>query len=561
MANTSKGLMVWCPLVRDANNQGVSGLKFSGATVATTGGKLGGCYTASNYTSRLISDKKVDLGANQTFCAWFKFTSLNNASQLGGTIVSQHEYQKNTGLGITLKYISSTTGYISCNTGNGSDRTYNTYCGNTLLQANTWYHVAMTYTGGVITFYINGVQDGQHSVGTMSVPSNYIVIGNWATDNNSYGLYGQINDVRVYSYALSQQKIKELSRGIVGHWLGEGNGTFLPNLRPDSYSQNGWGGSYVAQSDGTYKLVANDGWHVVRWILPASYAGKQITISGLGKLLSSETTSTSNNSLWYTNSTGTNPYITGGWDGDTGINANLPEKDKWFRFYKTVTLNTDHQIGIGTYNAPESQGKKTTWLIKNIKIEEGGQPSTYIDPSRPVFLSDISGLERVGSISGTITLSNDTARYDKSMYMNSSASITTSSYSPAHITNGTISWWYKPNNVRNTVMIKGQDVNHYIAAYNSSKFYNNGSGLTAKLYIDGVEKAKSSTSGEAIYYSANMQTGWHHYCLTGVNLSTWTSFNIGGYNSWETDGFVSDIRLYSTALSADDIKELYSLGH
>jgi hypothetical protein len=66
------------------------------------------------------------------FC-WFKFTSLNSSSSLGGNLVSQHRYASNAGMGISIKYVSSTTGYLSVNTGNGSSRTYNTYCGTTLL--------------------------------------------------------------------------------------------------------------------------------------------------------------------------------------------------------------------------------------------------------------------------------------------------------------------------------------------------------------------------------------------------------------------------------------------
>jgi len=60
-------------------------------------------------------------------------------------------------MGITIKYVSSTTGYLSVNTGTGSARTYNTYCGTTLLQANTWYHGGYTYDGTNIRIYVNGV--------------------------------------------------------------------------------------------------------------------------------------------------------------------------------------------------------------------------------------------------------------------------------------------------------------------------------------------------------------------------------------------------------------------
>ena len=59
-------------------------------------------------------------------------------------------------MSLTIKYISSSSGYLSCSTGNGPDRTYNTYTGKTLLQANEWYHAALTYDGSTIKLYING---------------------------------------------------------------------------------------------------------------------------------------------------------------------------------------------------------------------------------------------------------------------------------------------------------------------------------------------------------------------------------------------------------------------
>jgi len=66
-------------------------------------------------------------------------------------------------MGLTFKYVSATTGYLSCNTGDGSSRTYNYYCGKTLLMADNWYHVCLTYDGNTIKFYVDGKEDGVHS--------------------------------------------------------------------------------------------------------------------------------------------------------------------------------------------------------------------------------------------------------------------------------------------------------------------------------------------------------------------------------------------------------------
>lgn len=145
-----------------------------------------------------------------------------------------------------------------------------------------------------------------------------------------------------------------------------------------NWSSNGWEGNITAHSDKTYKLVANNGWRVHKYKLPKEYAGKTITISFYAKLLSNETTSTIQNGLYVSNSTGTNPYITSNFEtiGNTGSN-DLPVKDTWIYYYATVVLNSDCQIGIALRCSPESQKLKTTWLIKELKVEEGNKATSW----------------------------------------------------------------------------------------------------------------------------------------------------------------------------------------
>jgi hypothetical protein len=154
-------LLVWLPLTNNYKNQGLSDLVFTpdgtNTTVASDGKIHANCFSNNSYTGGgFISDKKLDFGKNLSICCWVKFNGLMDASALGGSMGGQHRYPSNTGMGLTFKYITSTTGYLSCNTGDGSDRTYNTYCSNTLLSAGNWYHVCMTYDGSHIRFYVNG---------------------------------------------------------------------------------------------------------------------------------------------------------------------------------------------------------------------------------------------------------------------------------------------------------------------------------------------------------------------------------------------------------------------
>lgn len=193
-----------------------------GSSTLTGAGRVTtNCYSNGSYTDGgYVSGQTISLGQNQSMFCWMKFTSLTSDSNLGGSIVGQHRYPNNTGMGITLKYVSSTTGYLSVNTGNGSSRTFNTYCGSTLLQAGTWYHVGYTYDGATIKLYVNGAVDGIHAFTGMSVPADYLMIGCWSfantTGNGVYGNYklvGFINDVRVFNHTCTDAEVSKMALG------------------------------------------------------------------------------------------------------------------------------------------------------------------------------------------------------------------------------------------------------------------------------------------------------------------------------------------------------------
>jgi hypothetical protein len=138
-------------------------------------------------------------------------------------ILGQHRYPVCKGMGITMKYLSSTTGKLSVNTGNGNGgRTYNTYVGNTTLNAGKWYHVGYTYDNGAIKLYVNGALDGTYNV-VSSIVSDYIQIFGWSfvsgtTVYGNYKLNGRIRDVRIYDHCLSAKEVKELSKGLILHY-------------------------------------------------------------------------------------------------------------------------------------------------------------------------------------------------------------------------------------------------------------------------------------------------------------------------------------------------------
>jgi hypothetical protein len=102
----------------------------------------------------------------------------------------------------------------------------------TEIQLNTWTHIAATYNGATMTLYKDGKQVGSvgHSGGIFVTP-NAVMIGKSDRAGTSIPtsyFNGQIDDVRLYNYALSAAEVAALAplpAALVAHWTcEEGNG-------------------------------------------------------------------------------------------------------------------------------------------------------------------------------------------------------------------------------------------------------------------------------------------------------------------------------------------------
>ena len=227
------GLQIWLPLNGNLNNYGASRLKFnivgSTTTLNSNAGKVGRqCYYNNTNSSAtgIVSDLPIQLGTQVSMFCWVNLDNFGASSNLTG-ILGQHRFSANQGMGITMKYVSATTGKLSLNTGNGSGRTYNTYTGNTILNAGTWYHVGFTYDGtnGSIKLYVNGELDGTATYANQKNVEDYIQLFGWSFNSSSgaaiysgYNLKGYLQDVRIYDNCLSSKEVKELSKGLVLHY-------------------------------------------------------------------------------------------------------------------------------------------------------------------------------------------------------------------------------------------------------------------------------------------------------------------------------------------------------
>ena len=85
------------------------------------------------------------------------------------------------------------------------------YSSSTLSNNNGWHHVALTYNGSHVTFYVDGVADQALSAKHSSLESfTNAVLNIGYSDNGLDHFNGDIDEVRIYNRALSASEILAL---------------------------------------------------------------------------------------------------------------------------------------------------------------------------------------------------------------------------------------------------------------------------------------------------------------------------------------------------------------
>lgn len=570
-------LAVWLPLNGDLHNQGLSDLTFTTTSYNSVddNGKIGKCYkndAPSWNRGGILSNKSIDLGINQSMFCWVNFTTLNSSASLGGGLVTQHNASTNSGMSINIRYVSSTTGYATVSTGNGSSRTYKDYYGTTLLQAGTWYHLGYTYDGATIKIYVNGNCEKTQAYANMAVPANKIGIFGWSLSNDlaSYALNGKLNDVRIYDHCLSPKEVEEIAKGLVLHYKLDNNGLGQENLTANTSTSK----TLTASGTNAYCTpipVYSQTEHGAEVIHNAT-ASDIFTVSFDYEVTGADTAFTFAPGL---NKTATS-YV-----GLTWISRSpqVPVGNSSGHFVGVGTLTAD-QISYGTkwlMMGIGSNNRDISIKVSNFKFEKGSV-ATFWSPAPSdtdyptdynTTIYDCSGYSNNGTIVGNLTAAAGSPRYGTATQFPGNAFIEAE---PLPATTLTISAWVNFTDTSGS-------------AYRMV-LHDKNSGLAIGYYRSSIiTYAGSAVGGTGSRVIANLTANtWYHIVVvkTGdttrdtyingekatVTSNNWwggdlTKFNIGcrhvsGSYSAYTTGKIVDVRAYATALTVDQIKELYN---
>ena len=579
-------LQVWLPFTNTntSKNQGVLGdLTVTTSPSIVAGGKLGNALKGGAYkmsaaqTAQCLNNKEVSIAF------WIKPTT----SSSNHIIFGEDGFRQFT----VFAYPGKNDLHISWANSTGVYALEKVY--SNALPFDKWTHCCITYNNPVVTIYING--------SVLATESYNCDITDFAKEtrviHNDTGRY--INDFRIYDHCLSAKEVKEIAKGLVLHYpMGDGYIEPTTNIapyptpssavgavgwdqskHPNAIHVNGWSYGYnggVENPSQGYHACWNiiDGIPTMvhknmnsevglskRWM---GISSNSVTIaSGAKYTISFDAKSTSGSGqigtgIYYNNGSSTNfhdgcPYLEIG--------------KEWKRYSHTYTAKANISGSIYIYGNDGAEGIN---YVRNIQVEVKDHATPYVSNSKSDIIYDCSGFGNNGIVNSSVITIADTCRYRNSAQFSGAGCISLQNIPSFNSISA--SFWMKPSasgqtacllNYRTDVggdlaifLIGGQvrfdagglfeftnysvttDWQHVCVTYDEQ---------TKKkcLYINGTLK-QETTMGSAINCSATSGT-------IGMSSANSTTGNGNSYT-----GLLSDYRIYATALSESDVKDLYS---
>lgn len=560
-------LQIWLPLNGNLNNQGLNTYTISNTGVIDSLGKIGSCYSYSKqYT--LISGNVISNLSKFSISCWVYLTNASTYNIF--TSENSSGYWQFLLGNNSIKVRDSVSGL----SGSRIDKNI------TAIPSSVWVHVTVVYDEGVVKVYQNGVLKDTltfHSGATMNTHDKMYIGADGLNDISTYPGNCKINDFRVYNHCLSDKEVSEISKGLILHYkLSENyqtlNNSFKYPTFNTSSGHGGWSHWAPSNNTGTYSQNTN-----------REYIYRD----------------TQTYSHYFEHKSGANYYICyqspafeGGYRSAQAI-IKMPNGED-----PRGHVRFGHNANVGT-NPPTTftQLGDGFWLMKHEGFQQDGSNdlvSIYITHNKGVYVSeaylendrkvcsdifstknnnviDCSGYGINGTLYGSVTSSKDTARYDGSVVFDGGNTAIKIGNLSSLIHDGifTFNCWFNKQDFSS----KGWET---IFGGPSGFEFQSKRSTTNSPSLVAYSWGQSNSGGQV--YELNK---WN--MVTMVRTSSDCKFYLNGslyytgsagsipsgdyflgswrdYSSQNYKGMFSDVRIYATALSDNDIKELYSVG-
>ena len=557
-------LQVWMPFTDGTLKQ--QGLKnvfptIGGTVDLTSAGKLGKCATIGTAAGGITLPASSMTSFTECSVAfWIKIISWNTSyatffqAGLGSTPWNNYIFgilRNNAGSNLCFTLTNSS--------GTSSSAAYTT----SNLNTGQWYHLAFTYKAGTINIYRDGVLDKTYS--TTYVPNfagiTHISIGR-STNNSGYQTNCNLNDFRIYDHCLSPMEVKQLSQGLVLHYPLNRQGFGQENLLLNSTIPTSGSGA-----SGITKYITDDG---LQKVVAASGNGNWCTFGNHNTTLALTKGDTFTFSMMIKSDDSIKKptvYFQNGL-GYYSIQGTM--SSNWSIIYYTGTWSIDNlttNIHLGFSGAPG------TYYIKYFKIEKGDKVTPWApNHTDEIYTTmglnstteyDCSGFCNNGTWHGVHTNTSDTPKYAVSTTATgSSTTYLEGPVLPAEAK--TVALWIKnTSKSSNGAIFNDKTTGLQIGLLNSLLYMNSKAstaGFTTTHWVNGEWNhvvAVNNNGTRSLYVNGQPETqsgASNYYIHNADNCWLWNrSYN----NNYPFNGSLSDLRVYATALSAEDVKSLY----
>ena len=522
-------LQVWLPLDGTLENKGCANITAkSYNTTINTSGKTGSCYDFDGNNSYIVGSPSIFTNdtSSWSFACWFKPTSGATGCLFSDrTNANEH--------GITIFYNAD---YFIID--DGIRWTINT----TEHSVNEWNHIAVTRTLSEKKLYINGNLIGSTStIGTPTIVNEeHFTIGMSQNGVNSISgnkFIGAINDVRIYDHCLSQAEVHEISQGLVLHY----------KLDPCSHNLN-WLEQYGVRTKN--RSSSNT-------FIDYNYSSQLLNCSETHFVVDFDAKGSAEDMY-------IDVYFRNASDAYAITEKQLLSTD-WKHYEFTLEGDPSDLVKFRLRCWSGTEGD--TVYIKNMRLTSDNMPM------EGTTVVDSSGYGHDGIVAGTIKFSSDSPRYCYSYVMDGLTAnrIHYDENTFNYTDNFSYALWLYPTYSGTSAQFAFTNGRADAGGYgygiqissetrltfrfgNSSYLMNvtqnqwvhvgfTKSGGTIKLYKNGEIYSTNTFSGTLPTYSDGNGLGLGNFHYTG--------------DIYPAYGKISDFRIYCTALSADDIRDLY----
>ena len=574
-------LIAWYPLNGDTKDYSGNNLHLTNnEAIVDVNGKIGSCYLTNqsnkqylNVTSSIITDA-LSNGNDFTVCFWQKVDSCQYAVMnisCGNTSATNRMLH----IGMRSANVVSMGFY-----GDDLNGTFS-------FSPDKWYHITAVYEKGYQKIYVNGKLINSRKSTNYLIVNGRFNIGSYSNTTTT-AFY---NDVRIYNEALTTKQIKEISQAKICHYtfneeLYENTVNLYNNKNqigsngPKIEWENAYAFKFEIQENTTYAGAAFNSNLTLKPLTTYTLSYKLKKIEGSLTQIRGHVEGNYFD-LLSTKLNGKENY----YHYHNGIELN----DSFDTYYIEVTFRTKEDVTSMNKIYIQPNAKKNEYVkvrVWDIQVEEKDHATPFTTSSRSQVLKDISGYgydmttynqyspvwnkdDSNNRIKNYSTLTKKDSYFNLnfkykypdaftfscwvrtidneafclvgfpsgnntlvSLAINNNGKISLHSYLSTPDTN--VDKWYASS----TTAINDGEWHFVAVTYN---------GTTAKSYIDGKYEASSTVTFDFKRQAISDLT---------INMISPNS-DWGGYETRRYEGDISDVRVYATALSDSDIKQLY----